>query len=48
MMDKASDALDNFSDEYGDDIMQAIDDLQNAEYQDGPFCPCAKRRPVTY
>ena len=37
MMDKASDALDNFSDEYGDDIMQAIDDLQNAEYQDGPF-----------
>ena len=36
-MDKASDALDNFSDEYGDDIMQAIDDLQNAEYQDGPF-----------
>ena len=37
MMDKASDALGNFSDEYGDDIMQAIDDLQNAEYQDGPF-----------
>lgn len=24
-------------DEYGDDIMQAIDGLQNAEYQDGPF-----------
>ena len=37
MMDKASDALGNFSDEYGDDIMQAIDDLQNAEYQDGSF-----------
>ena len=37
MMDKASDAQNNFSDEYGDDIMQAIDDLQNAEYQDGPF-----------
>ena len=37
MLDKTSDTLDNFNDEYGDDIMQAIDDLQNAEYQDGPF-----------
>lgn len=37
MLDKTSDTLDNFNDEYGDDIMQAIDDLQNAEYLDGPF-----------
>lgn len=34
---KAADALDSFSDEYGDDIMQAIDDLKNAEHHGGPF-----------
>lgn len=34
---KANDAMETFSDAYGDDIMQAFDDLKNAEYHGGPF-----------
>lgn len=34
---KANDAIEAFSDEHGDDIMQVFDDLQNAEYHGGPF-----------
>lgn len=34
---KANDAVETFSDAYGDDIMQAFDDLKNAEYHGGPF-----------
>lgn len=34
---KASDALEDFSDKHGDDIMQALDDLKNADHLGGPF-----------
>lgn len=34
---KAAGALDAFSEEYGDDVMRALDDLKNAEYHGGPF-----------
>ncbi len=37
VLSKANDALEAFSDKHGDDIMQAIDGLKNAEYQGGPF-----------
>lgn len=36
-LQKASDALEDFSDKYGDDVMQALDDLKNADYPGGPF-----------
>lgn len=34
---KASDALEDFSDKHGDDVMQALDDLKNADHPGGPF-----------
>lgn len=37
VLGKAGKALEDFSSEYGNDIMQALDDLQNAEYHGGPF-----------
>jgi len=37
ILGKANEALEAFSDEHGDDIMQAIDGLKNAEYHGGPF-----------
>jgi len=37
VLSRANDALEAFSDEHGDDIMQVIDDLKNAEYHGGPF-----------
>lgn len=37
VLSKANDALEAFSDEHSDDIMQAIDGLKNAEYRGGPF-----------
>ena len=36
-LQKASDALEEFSDKHGDDVMQALDDLKNAEHPGGPF-----------
>lgn len=36
-LQKASDALEDFSDKHGDDVMQALDDLKNADHPDGPF-----------
>lgn len=34
---KASDALEDFSDKHGDDVMQALDNLKNANHPGGPF-----------
>lgn len=36
-LQKASDALEDFSDKHGDDVMQALDDLKNADHPGGPF-----------
>lgn len=36
-LQKASDALEDFSDNHGDDVMQALDDLKNADHPGGPF-----------
>lgn len=36
-LQKASDALEDFSDKHGDDVMQALDDLKNADHLGGPF-----------
>ena len=37
VLQKASDALEDFSDKHGDDVMQALDDLKNADHPGGPF-----------
>ena len=37
VLQKASDALEDFSDKHGDDVMQALDDLKNADHLGGPF-----------
>ncbi len=34
---KASNALEDFSDKHGDDVMQALDNLKNANHPGGPF-----------
>ena len=34
---KASDALEDFSDKHGDDVMQALDNLKNADHPGSPF-----------
>lgn len=36
-LQKASDALEDFSEKHGDDVMQALDDLKNADHPGGPF-----------
>lgn len=36
-LQKASDALEDFSDKHGDDVMQALDNLKNADHPGGPF-----------
>lgn len=36
-LQKASDALEDFSDKHGDDVMQALDNLKNANHPGGPF-----------
>lgn len=36
-LQKASDALEDFSGKHGDDVMQALDDLKNADHPGGPF-----------
>lgn len=36
-LQKASDALEDFSDKHGDDVMQALDDLKNTDHPGGPF-----------
>ena len=33
---KASDALEDFSDKHGDDVMQALDNLKNADHPGSP------------
>lgn len=37
VLQKASDALEDFSDKHGDDVMQALDDLKNADHPGGPI-----------